>query len=235
MHKLEGKEVNNFFLGREDELLKFFDKNMKFGHKAFITQIGESLADRVMQEAREEFILLIPKMPKIRNDDKILERQLIVATQYLAIFSSLKKHGFNVETTWKICSATLSAKFKKVPGILRFIIRKSLFSKKEKRREKESAAMSQKREYPEDLYSLILKEMAILIGELILVNVQSVNSIVLRRQKHSCHIYAYPIKFSVNRLAMVLFGQRLLPKDMTDVISVLKSGVKQELPQRSGN
>lgn len=147
---MKRKEIDNNFIRRKAELLKFFDKLMKNRKKALVSRYGADLADTIMKESRQEYESLIPQMPEMRDDDKTLERQLILCTVYLAIYKVMKRRGKTTEEIWELCDGMIKAYVSAIPRFVRWLARKRIFSKKELARQRKSAAISQKRLYPAD-------------------------------------------------------------------------------------
>lgn len=140
----------NSFIERKPELMKIFNRPMKNGRKVIVEHYGVETGEAMVNDFRYEFESLIPEMPKIRQDDKLLEKQLIICTAFLGIYRSMKKQGKNVGEIWQLCHDIEEAMIKSIPKIVRWFLRYNLFSKKEKNREIESAKLSQKHQYPED-------------------------------------------------------------------------------------
>jgi len=140
----------NYFVERKPELMKFFTRLMKPGRKIIVKRYGVETGEVMINDFRSEFESLIPEMPKIRQDDTLLERQLILCTVYLAIYRSMKKQGKSVEDIWQLCHDIEEAMIKSIPGIIRWFAKRNIFSNKENNREIRSAKESQKHQYPED-------------------------------------------------------------------------------------
>ena len=143
-------DKTNHFLDRKPKLMKFFNRVMKPGRKVIHSRFGAQQGEELIQEFRSEFEALIPEMPLMRKDDQLLERQLILCTVYLAIYKTMKKKGKNAEEIWELCHDVVETMVKSLPRVIRWLARVRLFSKKEKSRERKSAEISQKRQFPED-------------------------------------------------------------------------------------
>ncbi len=140
----------NTFIDRKPMLHKFYNRLMKKGKKVIIEKYGKQKTEVLMKEFQETFESLIPEMPLIREDDNLLERQLLLQTVYLSIYKTLKKQGKDVEEIWQLCSDIVEEMLHSMPGFVKWIARKSLFSNKEKKREMKSAKKSQQSNYDED-------------------------------------------------------------------------------------
>ena len=140
----------NYFVERKPELMKFFTRLMKPGKKVILKRYGVENGEAMINDFKSEFESLIPEMPKIRQDDKLLEKQLILCTAYLAIYRSMKKQGESVDEIWQLCHDIEEAMVKSIPGIIRRFIKFNIFSKKEMNREIRLAEESQKHQFPED-------------------------------------------------------------------------------------
>ncbi len=86
----------------------------------------------------------------VRDDDELLERQVMLGTVYLAIYRILKKREKDVKEIWQLCSGIVEKMLKSIPWFKKWLLRMRLFSSTEKIRIKQSAELSKESNYPED-------------------------------------------------------------------------------------
>ena len=96
----------NYFVERKPKLMKFFIRIMKPGKKVIVKRNGVESGEAMVSDFRSEFESSIQEMPKIRQDDKLLEKQLILCTAYLAIYRSTRKNRVKVLTISGSCVMT---------------------------------------------------------------------------------------------------------------------------------
>jgi hypothetical protein len=65
----------NYYVARKPKLLRGFDRFAKRARRSLEQRYGESLADRVLAEARLEFERLIPELPYIGGRENLSSRR----------------------------------------------------------------------------------------------------------------------------------------------------------------
>jgi hypothetical protein len=139
----------NVYISRSSKLSKSFDKALKPVRKVFVTNFGDELADRILEEARQEYEALIPGLP-YWGKKNMMTGFLIGSSHCLAIHRVLKKHGKSVAEIGKILYEMVEARLNKVPKPVFWLYGKLKYGKSYRERLKIQAIISQKKQYPGD-------------------------------------------------------------------------------------
>lgn len=139
----------NPYISRSSKLLKSFDKALKPVRKVFVTNFGDELADRILEDARQEYEALIPELP-YWGKNNMMTRFLIGSSYFLAIYRVLKKHGKSVVEIGKILYEMVEAGLDRVPSPALRLYGKLKYGKSYRERLKKQAIISQKKQYPGD-------------------------------------------------------------------------------------
>ncbi|MCK4815391.1 L-2-amino-thiazoline-4-carboxylic acid hydrolase, partial [bacterium] len=110
-------------------------------------------AEVVAGETRQEFEALIPQLPYIGGGKNRLTKDLIGAVWFLALYTVLKKLDKTVEEVGKIIYESTEAYLSSLSRLSKLGLRFSwrmTFTRVGKKLIKSQAALSQKRQYPED-------------------------------------------------------------------------------------
>ncbi len=139
---------NDYYVSRQAQLLKDFDKTIKRMKKVFVSYLGDDLADVVLQQARQEYQALIPELPFIGGKKNQLTPSLIGSAWCLAIYRALKTHGKTVEQIGEIIYKAVQAQYDRYPGLLLRLVGRLRSTRYFIGRAKKQAAESQQRRYP---------------------------------------------------------------------------------------
>jgi L-2-amino-thiazoline-4-carboxylic acid hydrolase len=138
-----------FYIAQSPKLLKNFAKALKPVRKVFVTNFGSELADRILEEARQEYEALIPQLPYWGRKNMMTEF-LIGSSHCLAIYRVLKKHGKSVAAIGKIIYEIIEARLNKMPDSVLWFYGKLKYGKSYRERLKIQAMISQKKQFPGD-------------------------------------------------------------------------------------
>jgi len=139
----------NVHISRSSKLLKSFDKALKPARKVFVTNFGDGLVDRILEDARQEYEALIPELP-YWGKNNMMTGFLIGSSYFLAIYRVLKKHGKSVAEIGKIICEIVEARLNRVPSPVLRLYGKLKYGKSYRERLKKQAIISKKKEYPGD-------------------------------------------------------------------------------------
>jgi hypothetical protein len=128
-------------------LTREFDKSLHRVLPFLAAWLGEEDSRRLIQEAKNEYEELIPRIPDIgRNNPLILVFR--PTPQYLAIYRAMKSLGYSIEDAGYLVFVTGSESIEAIPGIARKVVGRLWFSSWFKNRLSRRAVDSQLRQYP---------------------------------------------------------------------------------------
>lgn len=137
------------YVGQKSQLLKDFDKTVRYVRDLFIAKYGRSQAEVIIAEARQEYEALIPQLPFIGGKQPFT--QFIISTGWaLAMYRALQRHGGTVEEAGKLAYQASAAYLRAYPAFLRRLFGRRIFSRRYIARVRQRAAESQQRQYPGD-------------------------------------------------------------------------------------
>jgi hypothetical protein len=137
------------YIRQKPQLLKDFDKTVKYVRDVFVARYGTPLAETMIAEARQEYGALIPQLPYIGGKQPFT--QFIISTGWaLAMYRALQRHGGTVEQAGKLAYQASAAYLRAYPPFLRRLFGRRTFSRRYVARVRQRAAESQQRQYPGD-------------------------------------------------------------------------------------
>lgn len=123
------------------------------GHlRSFLAQAyGEGKADAILQQARQRFAALIPRLPYIGGDENHLTAELVRSAQCLALYWAMQAHGQTAVEAGKVLYDAAAVRVTQPsPSVQQWSAEELM------RRRRERATRSQQRQYPADwVYSFV--------------------------------------------------------------------------------
>ena len=132
------------------KLMKNFDKTSKALKNVLKQHYNKSEIEKLITNARGEYEIIIPHIPYIGGKDNIHDFSLIGSTWMLALIRTLEKEDVSVRDIGKIVYDTFEEYFKSMPGVAKWILRRTFFSKSGEKRWMRNAEKSQVLTYPDD-------------------------------------------------------------------------------------
>lgn len=143
-----------YYTSRKEELMQGYDAAAKSWGPAIFGEYGEISAYRMLQEARQAFEALIPKIPYIGGDENRYTPSLINGARCLALYQGMQKYGRTAEDTGKVLYDTILAQLGKPKPKAPKAPKPT--PKQIKERREQGAALSQERRYPGDyVYEIV--------------------------------------------------------------------------------
>lgn len=141
--------ARNNYLTRKKQLMRTFDKLLARVEPAVIAWLGEEQANRFMQEARQEYEELIPRIPFIGNNALLLSF-FFPTSRYLAVYRALQRQGRKVEEAGRLVYLMGAEEARAIPYLARRLLEYLWFSRLFRQLLKRRATKSQRRRYPGD-------------------------------------------------------------------------------------
>jgi hypothetical protein len=137
------------YISRTRRLLKAFDKLLARVEPAVFSWLGEQQASRFLQEARQEYEALIPRLPYIGSSSLSLSF-FFPTTRYLAVYRALQRQGRTVEEAGRLVYQIGTEEARAIPYLARRIMEYLWFSPIFAGRVKKRAIRSQQRMFAGD-------------------------------------------------------------------------------------
>jgi hypothetical protein len=137
---------NENYLYRRKRLLRGFDTAFHRVKPFLISWLGENASRNLIQESRQEYETLIPRIPFIGRNNP-LTIFFFPTSRYLAMYRAFQKRGFSIDDVGYLVFNVGSEELKAIPGIGRRVIGSIWFSSVLKDRLIKRAEDSQSRKY----------------------------------------------------------------------------------------
>jgi hypothetical protein len=125
----------DYYSSRKDRLLRDFDRTARLVRAVVIDRYGESVADRLYHDARQEYEAIIPRIPHIRGArSRPLNAFLRITAQEVAVYKAMKKQGKPPDQAWTICDEALRLRVKEFSRWKAWLLRRLMYSPPVKRR-----------------------------------------------------------------------------------------------------
>jgi hypothetical protein len=136
-----------YYINRKPELLKQFEKEMKYWSPIVFSRYGEIQGYKILVQTRQEFEKLIPEIPYIGGDENVFTKNFVESVMYLALYRTMRSADFTVEETGRILYEAGLVKYRR-PVVIP--PKEKLTPRKVMERRQKTAALSQERRYPAD-------------------------------------------------------------------------------------
>lgn len=147
----------DYYLKDKKKHLKFCKALIKGGKRVLVSYSGNVFAEEFQKEVPKEFELLLPYIPYAGGKEP-WTRQLLLTAWFIAVYRWMKKTNEPIDEIWKLCSDMLEMRLRKIPKIIRRIIRYSIFTNKQKKIYARQAVLSKEKTYPEsDVFDFLDK------------------------------------------------------------------------------
>jgi hypothetical protein len=138
-------ETGSYYLSRREDILDLYDTHSRAWRPLLARRYGDTLAEEIIQDAREVLEGLIRELPYIGGDDNPMTRHLLRSTTSLVLYKVMKARGKTPEEVGKIIYDAVAHAVSQLPAHPF----KEL-SAEDMAQEREQARKSQERRYPGD-------------------------------------------------------------------------------------
>jgi hypothetical protein len=139
-------DEKRYYIAHSARLVKAFEEEASNWRLVLARRYGRDVADFLLQEARAEFIALLPQLPYIGGDENQLTASLVESAQCLALYKAMKKQGKSAAEIGKVLYDAEVASIKEIRSIVpASVTREQLMDRRRKRAER-----SQERRYTGD-------------------------------------------------------------------------------------
>ena len=152
--EMESSE-SNYYITHKKKMMKFFKIITKKSTNTINTKFNDKLDAPIMDDIEMEYEKLLPHIPYIGRIEP-WTKQLLLTTIFLAVYKKLSTLGNSAEEAWEVCNTIMKVQLNSIPRLVRKIIKRSVFSKKQMRTYKRQSLISQDRFYPQgDVFDFI--------------------------------------------------------------------------------
>lgn len=138
---------DDYYTSQKEKLLRDFGRAKRFS-KVLALHVDDQSTSAIIQETRQEFERLIPKIPYIGGKVNNLTQDLIDCTMLLALYQVLKREGFRIEEIGKMVIEMEQRRVHSYPRFILKLLGKVIHSPLGKNRLKKTADKSQEGRYP---------------------------------------------------------------------------------------
>ena len=135
------------YLYRKNQLMGALDKRLVLVKLTIFSWLGEEQGERFMQEVRQEYEALIPRITYIGESNLALTF-FLPTTRYLAVYRALQRQGRSLEDAGRLIFLIATEEARAVPYVGRRLMEALWFSRWFRWLVKKRAIKSQQRIYP---------------------------------------------------------------------------------------
>ena len=135
------------YLYRKNQLMGALDKRLVLVKLTIFSWLGEEQGERFMQEVRQEYEALIPRITYIGESNLALTF-FLPTTRYLAVYRAVQRQGRSLEDAGRLIFLIATEEARAVPYVGRRLMEALWFSRWFRKLAKERAIKSQQRLYP---------------------------------------------------------------------------------------
>lgn len=142
--------AGNYYLSQKAALLRQFDDAFTPGKNILAASVDDTRAENIFEKVRTEYAAIIPTIPYIGGEENISTQHLVVASQCLAIYRTLKGKGLNVGEIGKVLYEMTETYINVQPKWALSLYGGFKYHWGRKDKIRDQAKMSQERQYPMD-------------------------------------------------------------------------------------
>jgi hypothetical protein len=144
------EEANKYYTDRKPKMMKNFDKASKKIRTVLNNHFDETKTNDLVSRARNEYESIIPKLSYIGGKGNIHNFSYIGGAWNLAFIKSLEKEDLNEHEIGKIIYEIFKEYIGSMSGFMKWLFKKSFFSKSAQKKWMNHAEKSQSRTYKDD-------------------------------------------------------------------------------------
>ncbi len=146
---------SNYYMIHKKKMMKFFNTMTKKSTKTINTKFIDKLNTPIMDDIKMEYEKLLPCIPYVGGIEP-WTKQLLLTTIFLSVYKKLSALGNSAEEAWDVCNTIMIVQLNSIPRLVRKIIKRSVFSKKQMRTYKRQSLISQDKLYLQgDVFNFI--------------------------------------------------------------------------------
>ena len=136
-------------------MMKFFNTITKKSTKIINAKFHDNLDTPIMDDIKKEYENLLPHIPYIGGIEP-WTKQLLLTAIFLSVYKKLSTQGKSADESWDVCNTIMKIQLNSLPRLVRKIVKRSVFTKKQMRIYKRQSLKSHDRLYPQgDVFNFI--------------------------------------------------------------------------------
>lgn len=143
-------EQTEYYTSNRIKLVKDIRSYIKLIRPMLADKFGAENVPAIIDKSIAEYEKLIPRFPYIGGKENGLTRNLVQASMGIAFYRAIAEYGGTVENTGELLVQAMEKSLDRMPGFLRRIMGRTMFSRKRFEGMRRRAENSQKRQYPGD-------------------------------------------------------------------------------------
>jgi hypothetical protein len=141
---------SEYYVRNKAKLIKEHNTLIKAGRPFVAARYGDTFADTLARESLAEFEKLLPALPYIGGRQNSLTDNLVASVSALAFYRAMERHGKTVEETGELVYRAMETWINRYPRFVLHLMGRYYMSKRNQRRSRQKAVVSQERRYPGD-------------------------------------------------------------------------------------
>ena len=147
--------ASDYYAAHKKKMIKFFNTITKKSIKTINTKFNDKLDTPIMDDIKMEYEKLLPHIPYVGGIEP-WTKQLLLTTIFLSVYKKLSTLGKSAEEAWEVCNTIMKIQLNSLPRLVRKIIKRSVFTKKQMNTYKLQSLKSHERIYPQgDVFNFI--------------------------------------------------------------------------------
>ena len=122
--------IENYFADQKTYCGSFFERAARNGKKAVVAKYGKDSGRQLMDQVKAEYENLLSEVPYVGEID-IMKRQMLLTVIFTAFYRVLKDQE-KIEDIWVLCNNFNKETLMGMPGLVRWLLKKSTFSNRMK-------------------------------------------------------------------------------------------------------
>jgi len=147
---MENAQDLGYYLAREEKYWKQLKRLLKSSDRVLPKYLDAGLIGQIRDETRQAFHNLLPALPYIGGDQNMLTFTLVSSAAALAYLRVLEGHGLDAARAGQVLHTVYDDVFRSLPGLVKWWLRRSEFSRSHQNELRAFARQSQLRRYPGD-------------------------------------------------------------------------------------
>ena len=95
-------EIDNYWIGKKQYCMTFFNKAVKVGKKVVIAKYGQKNGSRILERVKQEYVNFLPEVPYVGEID-VMQRQMLLTVVFTSFYKVLKEDEKIIDI-WVLCN-----------------------------------------------------------------------------------------------------------------------------------
>ena len=146
---------SDYYMKNKKRMMKFFNTITKKSTKIINAKFKDKQDTPIMNDIKMEYEKLLPHIPYVGGIEP-WTKQLLLTSIFLSVYKKLATLGKMTDEAWEICDTIMEIQLNSLPRLVRKLMKRSVFTKKQMRLYKKQSIKSHDRLYPQgDVFNFI--------------------------------------------------------------------------------